>query len=72
MLEAETNHQIILLYLREGLSQRKIAKKLKMDRRTVKEILIQYEQFKNADLIDQDKPLRICNVITYTINGLIL
>ena len=36
MLGVETNHQIILLYFREGLSIRKIAKKFNICRASVK------------------------------------
>lgn len=61
MLEVETNHQIILLFYREGLSQRKIAKKLKIHRHTVKARIEQYEQFKASPLSDQDKPLSLLN-----------
>jgi hypothetical protein len=61
MLEVETNHQIILLYYREGLSQRKIAKQLKIHRDTVKTRIEQYEQFKAAPLSDQDKPASLLN-----------
>lgn len=56
MLEVETNHQIILLYFREGLSQRKIALKLKIHRDTVKDHITQYEKFKAASASDKDDP----------------
>ena len=45
MLDVETNHQIILLYFREGLSLRKIAQKLKIHRDTVKRHIGQYEEY---------------------------
>jgi predicted DNA-binding protein YlxM (UPF0122 family) len=61
MLEVETNHQIILLFYREGLSIRKIAKKLKIHRDTVKARITQYEQFKASPLSDQDKPGSLLN-----------
>lgn len=61
MLEVETNHQIILLFYREGLSQRQIAKQLNVHRRTVKARIEQYEQFKAAPLSDQDKPASLLN-----------
>ena len=61
MLEVETNHQIILLYYREGLSQRKIAKQLNIHRYTVKARIEQYERFKSAPLSDQDKPASLLN-----------
>lgn len=61
MLEVETNHQIILLYFREGLSLRKIAKKLKIHRDTVKARIDQYEQFKASPIGDQDKPKSLLN-----------
>lgn len=61
MLEVETNHQIILLYYREGLSQRKIAKQLNIHRHTVKARIDQYNQFKAAPLSDQDKPASLLN-----------
>ena len=61
MLEVETNHQIILLFYREGLSLRKIAKKLQIHRRTVKARIDQYEQFKRSPLSDQDKPKSLLN-----------
>jgi len=46
MLDVETNHQIILLYFKEGLSQRKIAQQLKISRKTVKARVVEYERFK--------------------------
>jgi len=61
MLEVETNHQIILLYYREGLSQRKIAKQLHIHRDTVRERIAQYELFKLSPLSDQDKPASLLN-----------
>ena len=61
MLEVETNHQIVLLFYREGLSLRKIAKKLKIHRRTVKARIDQYEQFKASPISDQDKPKSLLN-----------
>ena len=61
MLEVETNHQIILLYFREGLSLRKIAKKLNIHRDTVKARIDQYEQFKASPISDQDKPGSLLN-----------
>lgn len=42
----ETNHQIILLYFKEGLSLRKIARRLSISRDTVKARVVEYEQFK--------------------------
>jgi hypothetical protein len=47
MLDVETNHQIILLYFKEGLSQRKIARHLKISRKTVKARVVEYERFKS-------------------------
>jgi len=61
MLEVETNHQIILLYFREGYSLRKIAKQLKIHRDTVKRHIAQYEQFKSAPSSDQDNPKSLLN-----------
>jgi hypothetical protein len=61
MLEVETNHQIILLFFREGLSIRRIARKLKIHRDTVKARIDQYEQFKASPLSDQDKPRSLLN-----------
>lgn len=61
MLEVETNHQVILLFYREGLSLRQIAKKLKIHRRTVKARIDQYEQFKSSPISDQDKPKSLLN-----------
>jgi DNA-binding transcriptional regulator LsrR (DeoR family) len=40
MLEAETDHKIILLYYREGLSQRKIAKQLQIHRKTINPVFL--------------------------------
>ena len=56
MLEVETNHQIILLYYREGLSIRKIAKQLEVHRKTVKARIAQHEQYKSAPAIEQNDP----------------
>lgn len=61
MLEVETNHQIILMFYREGLSLRKIAKKLKIHRDTVKARIDQYEAFKASPVADQDKPQSLAN-----------
>ena len=61
MLEVETNHQIVLLYFREGLSLRKIAKKLKIHRDTVKARIDEYEQFKASPITDTDKPRSLLN-----------
>ncbi len=61
MLEVETNHQIILLYFREGLSLRKIAKKLRIHRDTVKRHITQYQQFKGSPASDQDNPKSLLN-----------
>ena len=61
MLQVETNHQIILLHFREGLSIRKIARKLKIHRDTVKARIDQYEQFKASPISDQDKPQSLLN-----------
>ncbi len=55
MLKVETNHQVILLFLREGLSIRKIARKLKINRRTVAARIKECEAFKSSPLSDQDK-----------------
>jgi len=46
MLDVETNHQIILLYFKEGLSLRKIAKQLRISRNTVKARIVENERFK--------------------------
>jgi hypothetical protein len=46
MLDVETNHQIILLYFKEGLSLRKIAKRLRISRNTAKARIVEYERFK--------------------------
>lgn len=61
MLKVETNHQVILLFYREGLSLRQIAKKLKIHRDTVKARIAEYERFKASPLSDQDKPRSLLN-----------
>jgi hypothetical protein len=61
MLEMATNHQIILLFFREGLSIRKIAKKLKLNARTVAARIREYEQFKASPISDQDNPNSLLN-----------
>src|ERR1017187_2747933 len=61
MLQVETNHQIILLFFREGLSIRKIAKKLKINFRTVVGRIKEYEKFKASPISDQDKPQSLLN-----------
>ena len=61
MLEVETNHKIILLYYREGLSESKIAEQLHIHQRTVHARLVEYEAFKSALLSDQDKPSSLLN-----------
>jgi transposase-like protein len=61
MLEVKTNHQIILLYFREGQSIRNIARKLKINARTVASRIKEYEEFKASPLSDQDKPRSLLN-----------
>ena len=61
MLKVETNHQIILLFYREGLTLRQIAKKLKIHRDTVTARINEYERFKASPLSDQDKPRSLLN-----------
>jgi predicted DNA-binding protein YlxM (UPF0122 family) len=61
MLDVATNHQIILLFFREGLSIRKIAKKLKIHRGTVSARIKEYEQFKSSPISDQDDPKSLLN-----------
>ncbi|MCK9402878.1 MAG: helix-turn-helix domain-containing protein [Chitinophagaceae bacterium] len=61
MLDVATNHQIILLFFREGLSIRKIAKKLKIHRGTVSARIKEYEQFKASPISDQDNPKSLLN-----------
>lgn len=56
MLGVETNHQIILLYFREGLSIRKIAKRLGIGRAAVKARIVEYERFKAQPTQDQLDP----------------
>lgn len=56
MLDVETNHQIILLYFREGLSLRKIAKQLNICRKTVKARIVEYERFKSEPVKGQMDP----------------
>lgn len=56
MLVVETNHQIILLYFREGLSMRKIAKQLNICRASVKARIVEYERFKSQPVDDQQDP----------------
>jgi hypothetical protein len=56
MLGVETNHQIILLYFREGLSIRKIAKHFHICRASVKARISEYEKFKIQPLNDQLDP----------------
>jgi len=61
MLDVATNHQIILLFFREGQSIRKIAKALKINRRTVAARIKEYEQFKASPISDQDNPHSLLN-----------
>lgn len=61
MLKVETNHQIILLFFREGLSIRKIARKLRIHRDTVKARIDEYVRFKASPLSDQDNPRSLLN-----------
>jgi transposase len=56
MLDVEVNHQIILLYFREGLSLRKIAQQLRISRDTVKARVDAYERFKALPVEDQLDP----------------
>jgi hypothetical protein len=59
MLAVETTHQIILLHFREGLSIRKIAKRLDIGRAAVKARIVEYERFKSQPVNDQLDPLSI-------------
>ena len=59
MLDVETNHQIILLYFREELSIRKIAKKFNISRAAVKARIVEYERFKNQPTNDQLDPISL-------------
>ena len=56
-----TNNQIILLFFREGMSIRKIAKKLKINARTVAARVKEYEEFKASPISDQDNPKSLLN-----------
>jgi len=56
MLQLETNHQIILLYYREGLSIRKIASQLNIHRKTVKARIDQHERYKSATPSEREDP----------------
>lgn len=56
MLPVETNHQIILLYYREGLSQRQISKQLHIHRHTVRSRIAEYDRIKSSPLSDQEAP----------------
>lgn len=56
MLVVETNHQIILLYFREGLSMRKIVKQFNICRASVKARIVEYERFKSKPVTDQQDP----------------
>lgn len=53
MLNVETNHQIILLYFRERVSIRKIARQLQISRETVKVRIVKYERFKTQPVAGQ-------------------
>lgn len=46
MLDVKTNHQIILLYFKEGLSLRKMAKQLRISKNTIKADVVGYERLK--------------------------
>ena len=59
MLDVETNHQIILLYFRERLSIRKIAKQFNICRASVKARIVEYERFKSQPVNDQLDPLSL-------------
>lgn len=48
MLDVERTHQIILMHFVEGLSERKIAEKLKIHRNTVSSRIEEYKEFKNG------------------------
>jgi len=67
MLDAVTNHQIVLLFFREGQSIRKIAEKLKISRQTVAAKIKEYEQFKALPISNQDHPNSLFN--QYLKNG---
>lgn len=56
MLDVETNHEIILLYFREGLSLRAISRQLKISRDTVKARIVAYERFKSQPVESQIDP----------------
>ena len=56
MLQLETNHQIILLYYRQGLPIRKIASRLNTHRKTVKDRIDQHERYKTAPVAEKEDP----------------
>jgi transposase len=56
MLQMETNHRIIILYYREGLSIRKIARELNIHRNTVKARIEEHERFKSCSTSEISDP----------------
>jgi transposase-like protein len=56
MLEVETNHQIILLYYRERLSIRRIAKQLDLHRNTVKARIDLHERYRSSSAEEKEDP----------------
>jgi transposase len=67
MLDVETNHQIILLYFKEGLSQRKIAQQLKISRKTVKARVAEYQLFKSQAAVTN--PAAVSAINKYLTTG---
>lgn len=56
MLQLETNHQIILLNYRQDLPIRKIASRLNIHRKTVKDRIDQHERYKTAPVAEKEDP----------------
>lgn len=48
MIEVDISHKILLLYFKEGLSRREIARRLKVNRKTVSSRIEQYQHFQNT------------------------
>ena len=56
MLQLETNHQIILQFYREGLPIHKIASRLNIHRKSVKDRIDPHERYKSAPVAEKEDP----------------
>nr|WP_206922442.1 helix-turn-helix domain-containing protein [Alicyclobacillus suci] len=58
MIRLKQKQEILLAYFHEGISQREIARRTGMDRKTIRKYIVEYEQ-QREELIRTKDPMRI-------------